>query len=95
MAAHSLKEATLSPELAATYQRYWTLPETEPMEVFRAAYREIVKQEAQADPRVAWRTLRDAATGYHTETGICPFCRERGELHLPAEQLAMELGVQK
>ncbi len=78
-------------ELTAAYRRYWTIHESAPLEVFHAAYGEIAKLEAQADPQVAWHTLRNAATSYHAETGLCPFCRERGSLHLPAEQISGEL----
>lgn len=77
--------------LADAYRAYWSLPESEPMETFKAAYAEIVRLESRADPQTAWRTLREVATAYHAETGICPFCCEHGELHLPGEQLAMEL----
>ncbi|MBZ0160967.1 MAG: hypothetical protein K8G79_12685 [bacterium] len=77
--------------LADAYRRYWNTPESEPMQTFQAAYAEIVRLEAQADPATAWRTLREAATVFHAESGVCPFCRERGELHLPAEQPELEL----
>ena len=77
--------------LADAYRRYWSLPETEPVTTFQAAYRGIAFLEGQASPQVAWRILRQAATNYHTETGICPFCRSAGELHLPPEQPMMEL----
>ncbi len=79
------------PGLADAYRVFWTLPEKGPMEAFKAAYAEIARLETQADPHVAWRTLRQAATVFHAESGICPFCRERGELHLPAEQPEQEL----
>ncbi|MDE2483862.1 MAG: hypothetical protein KGL32_01250 [candidate division NC10 bacterium] len=79
------------PTLAEAYRRYWSLPESESMEVFQAAYREIIRLEAQADPQTAWRTLREAAAAWHTETGVCPFCRELGELHLPAQEMEREL----
>ncbi len=91
MAVHSPKKATPLPELAAAYRRYWNLPKTQPMEVFQAAYLEIVRLEAQSIPEMAWQTLREAATAYHAETGICPFCKKCEELHLPAEQMAREL----
>lgn len=71
--------------------RYWEIEETEPIEIFNAAHRKIASLETQAAPEVAWYTLRDAATAYHAETGLCPFCRERGPLHLPAEQISGEL----
>lgn len=77
--------------LAEAYRRYWSLPESEPIEVFQTAYKAIVTLESEANPQIAWRTLRAAATAWHAETGACPFCRERGELHLPAEQPELEL----
>ncbi len=42
-------------------------------------------------PEIAWQTLREAATAYHRRIGVCPFCKGRGPLHLPAEQLTMGL----
>lgn len=80
-----------APELASAYHRYWTLPETEPLEAFQVAYREISRLEGQIAPGIAWRTLREAATAYHAETGACPFCRNAGDLHLLLDQLSMEL----
>lgn len=78
--------------LAEVYRRYWNTPESATIETFQTAYKEIVKLEAQADPQAAWRSLREAATAWHRESGgVCPFCRERGELHLPAEQPELEL----
>lgn len=77
--------------LSGAYRRYWSLPESESMEVFQAAYAEIVRLEAQADPQTAWRTLREAAMAWHAESGICPFCRHAGELHLPAQEVEREL----
>ncbi len=77
--------------LTIAYWSYWGLSDSDPPEAFQAAYREIVSREAQTDPLVAWRTLCEAATAFHASSGICPFCRERGALHLPAEQLMMEL----
>ncbi len=77
--------------LADAYRTYWTLPETGTVETFQGVYREIIRLEAQTPPEIAWRTLREAATAYHTEKGTCPFCRTRGELHLPAEQIDREL----
>jgi uncharacterized protein YbjT (DUF2867 family) len=80
--------------LAAAYRRFWSLPEDEdrePSEAFQAAYKEIVKLEAKADPQTAWRTLRATATAFHAESGVCPFCKLLGELHLPSEQMNQEL----
>lgn len=77
--------------LAQAYRRYWTLPESESMEVFQAAKAEIARLEAQAEPLTAWRTLRETATVFHAESGVCPFCRQPGELHLPAETPQLEL----
>lgn len=80
-----------SDALAGAYRRYWTLSEADPQETFMAAYREIVTLEARNLPDASWWTLRKTATAFHLETGTCPFCRERGPLHLPAEQRELEL----
>lgn len=77
--------------LAETYKAYWRLPESEPLERFQAARKEIVKLESKTDPQTAWRTLRATATIFHAESGTCPFCREHGALHLPAERPEQEL----
>ncbi len=77
--------------LADAYRRFWSLSESDPIETFHAAYLEIVTLEGQTPPEVAWQTLREAATTYHAETGVCPFCRERGPLHLPPEEISAEL----
>jgi hypothetical protein len=86
-----IESLTVNRELGVAYRRYWTLSETEPLEVFRQAYLEITSLEVAADPENAWRTLREAATAYHVETGRCPFCGKAGPLHLPADQFSMEL----
>lgn len=80
-----------SPTLARAYQAYWNTPESESTETFQAAYADIEKLERMAPPVIAWRTLREAATAWHTETGVCPFCGEPGPLHLPAETPEGEL----
>jgi len=85
------KQATIFTDLATAYRVYWALPESEPMESFQAAYRDIAMLEAQADPSTAWRTLRETAQAFHTEAQICPFCKVRGPLHLVAEQPELEL----
>lgn len=86
-----LQSSPIDATLSGAYRRYWSLPESEPTETFQAAYKEIVKLEAKADPQTAWRSLREAARAWYAESGACPFCRERGELHLPAEQPELEL----
>jgi hypothetical protein len=83
----------LDAELTQAYRRFWTLPETEPLEVLQAAYLEIVRLETQGPPGVVWRTLREAAAAVHAETGRCPFCQIVGPLHLPAEQIELELSA--
>lgn len=90
-AAARAPSVVLAITLAAAYRCYWALPETEPLETFRGAYAEISRLERETDPEIAWHTLRETATGHHAEMGVCPFCRERGPLHLPAEQISMEL----
>jgi len=76
--------------LEAAYRAFWSLPETSGAETFSTAYREIALLETRIAPDISWWTLRASATAYHAETGICPFCRERGPLHLLAEQVEME-----
>jgi hypothetical protein len=83
--------SVMERNLTNAYEAFWYLPGTTPMETFQAAYREIVRLEAAAAPEVAWRTLREAAKAHHVKTLVCPFCREPGELHLPAEQIEVEL----
>jgi len=80
-----------SAGLEAAYRKRWSLPETTAPDTFLAAYREIAALETRTHPDIAWWTLRETATAYHQETGVCPFCRTRGPLHLPAEQRELEL----
>jgi hypothetical protein len=68
--------------LAEAYRRYWSTPETEPIETFRSLYREIDLLERQVDVETAWRTLEAAARVWYQETGACPFCKRPGVLHL-------------
>lgn len=89
-ASHS-KTVRPDPALSSAYRTYWQTAESAPMERFKEVYAEIAKLETQVDPSVAWRTLRETATAWHTETGVCPFCRLTGELHLPAETPEREL----
>ena len=89
--SNSTEYSVATHELGTAYRRYRSMPESEPLETFRVAYREIAGLEAQATPETAWRILRETATAFHAETGICPFCRIPGPLHLPADQLSMEL----
>ncbi len=77
--------------LASAYRRYWSMTGAESLETFREVYGEITRLEAQADPQMAWRILREAATTYHAETGVCPFCKERGAVHVPTEDITREL----
>ncbi len=82
---------SLAASLAEAYMAFWTLAEREPLEKFGMVYRHIVRLESATDSRVAWRTLRKSATAYYAGSGICPFCRVRGPLHLPAEEPTLEL----
>ena len=84
--------------LADAYRRYWDLSETDFDKAIEAAYRgDITRLEVQGNPALSWWTLRETATAYHGETGRCPFCGTVGALHLPAEQMVMELteGVER
>lgn len=78
-------------DLEAAYRAFWSLPQSAPSETFGGAYREIAALESRISPDVSWWVLRKVATAYHQETGTCPFCRERGDLHLPAAQRELEL----
>lgn len=51
------------------------------MTAFQSLHREIDTLERQVGADTAWRTLCETATALHAERGVCPFCRERGELH--------------
>ncbi len=80
-----------SSKLEAAYRKFWSLPETTDPETFSTAYREIALLETRISPDVAWWVLRATATAFHRESGICPFCRVKGALHLPAAQRELEL----
>ena len=86
-----MNHITIDATLSDAYRHYWTLPENEPMEVFQAAYAAITTLERQIDPSVAWSTLREAAKGFYANHQRCPFCKQDGTLHLPAEQPELEL----
>src|SRR5574337_1336137 len=60
--------------LAEAYIAYWRLPESEPLERFQAAYAEIVKLEAQAEPLTAWRILRETARRWPVEAEVADDC---------------------
>jgi len=85
------RDTLLAASLADAYMAYWTLAEWEPLEKFGMVYRHIVRLEAETEAQVAWQALRETATAYHRRIGVCPFCKRRGPLHLPAEQFTMEL----
>lgn len=93
MDVHSHEETSPLPELAAAYRRLWGLSETEVRDkALEARVRgDITRLEVQGNPAVSWLTLRETATAYHAETGRCPFCGKAGPLHLPAEQISLEL----
>jgi hypothetical protein len=76
-------KAERDPEavLDGLYRRYWNTPEDASMETFKALHREIDTLERQVGAEAAWRTLEVAARAWHSESGVCPFCRMRGELH--------------
>lgn len=77
--------------LAAAYWQYWSLPESQPMATFEAQYDVIAALERKGNQADTWQTLFKAASAYHAASGVCPFCRMRGELHLPGEYPVMEL----
>jgi len=73
----------VSPALAAAYRRYWTTPESEPIETFQSLHREIDILERQVGVTVAWQTLEAAARRWYQEKGACPFCMTPGAFHFP------------
>lgn len=75
-----------SSTLADAYRRFWTLPETEPLERFTAIHKEIDILERQAGIDEAWAILEHEARVWHQKAGICPFCRKRGELHFEGKK---------
>lgn len=77
--------------LAAAYWQYWSLPESQPMEVFKVQHDVIAALERKGNPVDTWQTLLVAATAYHAATDTCPFCGKGGPLHLPPEHQGMEL----
>jgi hypothetical protein len=68
--------------LAETYTQYWLLPAEAPVEEYRQLYHALLEIEARLDPVTITDTLTEAATAFHRDTDHCPFCRERGPLHL-------------
>lgn len=70
------------PDLALSraYRKYWTTPESAPMETFTAIHVEIATLEAQLDPCKVIDILEMEARRFHRETGRCPFCRLVGPL---------------
>lgn len=68
--------------LAEAYRRYWSTPETEPIETFRSLHREIDILERQVGAEAAWRTLEAAARAWYEEHRACPFCKHPDVLHL-------------
>lgn len=79
------------PALASAYRTAWQMVESEPMEAFQAAYAEIEALEQRLDPVITWKTLRTAAQAHYANHQQCPFCKQDGTLHLPAEQPELEL----
>lgn len=67
--------------LAALYLRYWTTPETDPLETFQAIFAEITALETRLDPGKVIGILEAEAQKYHHATGRCPYCQLAGPLH--------------
>lgn len=74
--------AAIATSLEETCTQYWLLPDEAPVEEYRRLYHAIVELEARLDGTTITETLTRAATAFHRDTGHCPFCRERGPLHL-------------
>jgi hypothetical protein len=75
-----------SEPLADLYRQFWSTPETEPLATFTAIHREIDRLERQAGIDEAWAILKNEARAWHQRTGVCPFCRKRGELHFEGKK---------
>ncbi len=67
--------------LADLYRKYWSTPETDPLETFTGLHREIDTLERQVGVEGAWRTLEASARAWYEEHRTCPFCG-KDELHL-------------
>lgn len=82
-AAEARLKAERDPEavLEDLYHKYWTTPESEPMETFVSLHREIDLLERQVGVEGAWRTLEASARAWYQEKGTCPFCG-KDELHV-------------
>lgn len=74
--------AAIAISLEEAYNQYWLLPDEAPVEEYRQLYQAIVEFETRLDPTTITNTITHAATTFHRDTGHCPFCRERGPLHL-------------
>lgn len=72
--------------LADAYRRYWSTEESEPVEVFRTIHLQIDHLEKQVGEDGAWHILETEARVWHQKTGVCPFCRQRGELHFEGKK---------
>lgn len=67
--------------LAEAYKKYWSTPESEPIERFQALHQEIDLIETKVGVEVAWRTLEAEARAWYEEHRACPFCKHHGVLH--------------
>ncbi len=73
--------------LVDAYRRYWSTPETAAMETFQEIHREIDRLEQQVGIDESWCILETEAKAWHRDSGICPFCRKRGELHFEGKRI--------
>lgn len=72
--------------LAGMYRQYRSLPESDPMETFKALHQEIDRVEKRVGVDTAWRTLEEAARAWYEEYRACPFCKHPDVLHLETER---------
>lgn len=67
--------------LADLYRRWWSTPETEPMETFTSMSREIGIVERQVGEATVLQAFQVAARRWYEQTGECPKCGKPGVLH--------------
>lgn len=77
-----LAQEAIAKSLEEAYNQYWLLPDEAPIEEYCQLYQGIIELEMRLDPITITNTLTCTATTFHRDTSHCPFCRERGPLHL-------------
>lgn len=85
----TLSETSYPPHIAAyrrSLRHWWTLTAEGPqanLEAIAQTYQEILRLIDEVGEPQATRLRRGWARDWHSETGVCPFCGERGPYHDP------------